>query len=296
MSLEQEISSDFPFESHYIQVLGSRLHYIEEGSGDPVLFLHGNPTWSYLWRNIIPHVSSGSRCIALDLIGMGKSDKPDLEYRFFDHVGYVEGFIEAMELQKITLVVHDWGSGLGFHYAMRHPENIKGLAFMEVFLGPLTWDRFPGRKKEIFQSFRTPEVGWDIIVNQNMFIEKILPGSVVRKLTEAEPNHYREPFLDPESRKPVWRWPNELPIEGEPKDVHQAVETYSEQLQQSSLPKLLFHGEPGVLISAPIVQWSRENLKNLEVVNIGPGIHYIQEDNPHLIGEELARWYGSLTG
>ena len=226
----------------------------------------------------------------------GPIGQADLEYRFFDHVGYVEGFIQEMDLKNITLVVHDWGSGLGFHYAMRHPENIKGLAFMEAFLGPLTWDRFPGRKKEIFQNFRTPEVGWDIIVNQNMFVEKILPGSVVRGLTEAELDRYREPFLDLESRKPVWRWPNELPIEGEPEDVHQAVVTYSEQLQQSELPKLLFHGEPGVLISEPIVAWSRENLKNLKVVNIGPGIHYLQEDNPHLIGQELARWYDKLTG
>jgi len=294
--VKQEISSDFPFESRYIQVLESQMHYIEEGSGDPVLFFHGNPTWSYLWRIVIPHVSSRARCIALDLIGMGKSDKPDIEYRFFDHAGYVEGFIATMELQNITLVVHDWGSGLGFHYAMRHPENIKGLAFMEAILGPLRWDRFPGPKKEIFQKVRTPEVGWDLIVNQNMFIEKILPGSVVRELTDAELDRYREPFVDPESRKPVWRWPNELPIEGEPEDVHRAVETYSERLQQSEVPKLLFHGEPGVLISAPIVQWSQENLKNLEVVNIGEGIHYLQEDNPHLIGEELARWYESLTG
>ncbi|MEE8348955.1 MAG: haloalkane dehalogenase [Acidobacteriota bacterium] len=292
--MEQQISSEFPFESRYLQVQESRMHYIEEGAGDPILFLHGNPTWSYLWRNIIPHVSSQARCIAVDLIGMGKSDKPDIEYRFFDHVEYVEGFIEKMGLTNITLVVHDWGSGLGFHYAMRHPENIKGLAFMEAFLGTLTWDRFPGPKKEVFQSFRTEEVGWDIIVNQNIFIEKILPGSVARGLTQLELDHYRKPFLETASRKPVWVWPNELPIEGEPEDVCRAVETFSEALQQSDIPKLLFHGDPGVLISAPIVQWSREHLKNLEVVNIGPGIHYLQEDNPHLIGKELARWYGSL--
>ena len=289
------ISADFPFQSQYLEVDGSRIHFIEKGEGDPVLFLHGNPTSSYLWRNIIPHVSPYGRCIALDLIGMGKSDRPDIEYSFFDHIGYIEGFIEKMGLQKITLVIHDWGSGIGFHYAMRHESNVKGLAFMESFVNPLTWDRFPPPKQEMFRKFRTPEVGWDLIVNQNFFVEKVLPGSVVRGLTEEEHNHYREPFLEVESRKPVWRWPNELPIEGEPADVHEAVEAYSLKLQQSPLPKLLFHADPGVLLDAPMVLWCQENLPNLTVVNVGPGIHYIQEDHPHLIGVELAGWYTGLS-
>ncbi len=296
MATAQEISADFPFKSNYVEVHGSKMHYVDEGSGDPILFLHGNPTSSYLWRNIIPHLTSLGRCIAPDLIGMGKSDKPDLEYRFFDHVKYVEGFIEKLGLKNITLVIHDWGSALGFHYAMRHEDNIKGIAFMEAILMPVpSWDAFPPEFQEVFKAFRTPEVGWDMLVNNNMFVEQILPGAVVRKLTEAEMNHYREPYQEPDSRKPLWRWPNELPIEGEPADVVEAVETYNRWLQQTDLRKLLFYGNPGALITAPVLELCKQTLKNLRTVDIGQGIHFLQEDNPHLIGSELASWYKGLS-
>jgi len=213
----QTISPDFPYQSHYVDALGSKMHYIDEGTGDPILFLHGNPTSSYLWRNIIPHLGSLGRCVAPDLIGMGKSDKPDIEYRFFDHVKYVEGFIEKLGLRNITLVIHDWGSALGFHYASRHEKNIKAIAFMEAILMPIPgWEAMPDGSAEMFRAFRTPEVGRDLIVNQNIFVEQVIPGSIVRKLTEAEMDHYREPFKDPATRKPVWRWPNEIPVAGEP--------------------------------------------------------------------------------
>ncbi len=172
---QQEISAAFPYESKFQEVHGSKMHYVEEGAGDPVLFLHGNPTSSYLWRNVIPHVSPMARCIALDLIGMGKSDKPDLEYRFVDHSKYVEGFIEALGLRNITFVIHDWGSALGFHYARRHEDNTKGLTFMEAIVRPLTWDEFPEQVRQMFQSFRTPEVGENMLINQNMFVEALLP-------------------------------------------------------------------------------------------------------------------------
>jgi len=296
MSIAQEISADFPFRSNYVEVHGSKMHYIDEGSGAPILFLHGNPTFSYLWRNIIPHLTSLGRCITPDLIGMGKSGKPDLEYRFFDHVKYVEGFIEKLGLKNITLVIHDWGSALGFHYAMRHEDNIKGIAFMEAILMPVpSWDAFSPDFQELFKAFRTPEVGWDMIVNNNMFVEQILPGAVVRKLTEAEMNHYRKPYMEPGSRKPLWRWPNEIPIEGEPADVVEAVDTYNRWLQQTDLPKLLFYGHPGTIITAPVLEWCKQNLKNLRTVDIGQGIHFLQEDNPHLIGSELARWHKGLS-
>jgi haloalkane dehalogenase len=289
------ISTDFPFTSQYVEVAGSRIHYVEEGSGDPILFLHGQPTSSYLWRNIIPHVTSLGRAIAPDLIGMGKSDKPNIEYSFFDHVKYVEGFIEKMGLKNITLVIHDWGSALGFYYAMRHPENLKGLAFMEAILAPIpSWDGFPEEIKEMFQAFRTPEVGWDLIVNQNIFVEQVLPGLVAREMSQAEMDHYREPFIEPSSRKPVWRWPNEIPIAGDPPEVVEAVSAYNQWLQQSDLPKLLFYGAPGILGSPQMVEWSIQSLKNLKTVDIGPGIHFLQEDNPDLIGSELAKWYQSL--
>ncbi|HWP91283.1 MAG TPA: haloalkane dehalogenase [Thermodesulfobacteriota bacterium] len=295
MTTKQEISAEFPYKPNYIEVHGSRMHYVDEGTGDPVLFLHGNPTSSYLWRNIIPYVTPLARCIAPDLIGMGKSDKPDIEYRFFDHLKYIDGFIEKMGLRNITLVVHDWGSALGFYYAMRHESNVKGLAFMEAIVLPVpSWEMFPQEVKEIFQGFRTPDVGWDMIVNKNMFIELILPGSIVRKLSVEEMNHYREPFKETSSLRPVWRWPNELPIEGEPADVVKTVETYNAWLQRTDLPKLLFYGNPGALIKAPVLEWCKQNLRHLKTVDIGPGIHYLQEDNPHFIGRELASWYKSL--
>lgn len=299
MTTNAEISADFPYRPNYIEVHGSRIHYVAEGSGDPILFLHGNPTSSYLWRNIIPHLTSQGRCIAPDLVGMGRSDKPDLEYRLVDHVKYIEGFIEKMGLQNLTLVIHDWGSALGFHYAMRHEHNVKGMAFMEAILMPWpTWDMlFPDMPdvKKVFQGFRTPEVGWDMIVNKNMFIEQILPeGGVVRKLTEEEMRHYREPFRNPPSRKPIWRWPNEIPIEGTPADVTEIVQTYNRWLQQSALPKLLFYATPGALLPAPMVEWCRQNLKNLKMVHLGAGSHYLQEDHPHLIGSALANWHRGL--
>ncbi len=268
---------------------------MDVGVGDPILFLHGNPTSSYLWRNIIPYLASLGRCIAPDLIGMGKSDKPDIEYRFFDHVKYIEGFVEQMELKKVTLVGHDWGSGLDFHYAAAHENNVKGIAFMEAILMPIpSWDLFPEKARKTFKAFRTADVGWDMIINENRFIEQVLPGSIVRKLTETEMNHYREPFKNPSSRKPVWRWPNELPIEGSPADVVTAVTAYNEWFQQSELPKLLFYATPGAILSEPIVKWCKKHLKNLKTVDIGTGIHFLQEDNPHLIGQELADWYKSL--
>ena len=291
----QVISADFPYEPNFVEVHGSRMHYIEAGTGEPVLFLHGNPTSSYLWRNIIPHVQSHARCIALDLIGMGKSDKPDIDYSFFDHAKYVEGFIETLGLQNLTLVIHDWGSALGFHYAMRNEANIKALAFMEAILMPIpSWDAMPPDLKETFQAFRTPEVGWDMIVNQHMFVEQILPSLVVRGLTDAEMAHYRAPYLDPPSRKPLWRWPNEIPIAGEPAAVVAIVEEYHRKLQQSQLPKLLLSATPGGIIDAQAVAWCQQNLPNLHVVDIGAGIHFVQEDNPHLIGTALAKWYSSL--
>jgi haloalkane dehalogenase len=291
----QPIAADFPYAPHYVEVLGSKLHYVEEGTGDPILFLHGNPTSSYLWRNIIPYLRPHGRCIALDLIGMGKSDKPDIEYRFFDHVKYGEGFIERLGLRHITVVLHDWGSALGFHYAMRNERNVKGLAFMEALLMPIpSWDMFPQDMQQLFQAFRTPDVGWDLSVNKHVFVEQVLPGAIVRKLTEAEMDHYRAPYTDPPSRKPLWRWPNEVPIAGEPADVVAAVEADNRKLQQSTLPKLLFAATPGAIITAEAVEWCRQNLKDLTVVDIGPGIHFLQEDNPHLIGAELAAWYKTL--
>jgi haloalkane dehalogenase len=291
---EQNISARFPYESNYVEVFGSRIHYIDEGNGDPILFIHGNPTSSYLWRNIIPYVEPYGRVIAVDLIGMGKSDKPDIGYRFVDHSKYLEGFIEKLDLRNITLVVHDWGSALGFNYAMHNEDNIKSIALMEAFLMPLTWNGFPENVKKIFQTIRTPESGYDLIVNKNFFVESLLPSAIIRNLTNEEMNQYREPFKAVESRKPTWVWPNEIPIDGKPVDVHRIVTDYNQWLQETELPKLLFYAKPGGLTNESVVNWSKANLKNLQTIDLGQGIHYLQEDHPKAIGETLAIWIEQL--
>ncbi|MGI9571088.1 MAG: haloalkane dehalogenase [Desulfobulbia bacterium] len=295
MVTSKEISADFPFRSNYVEVYGSKMHYIDEGTGDVILFLHGNPTSSYLWRNIIPYLSSMGRCIAPDLIGMGKSEKPDLPYRFFDHVKYLDGFIEMLSLTNITLVIHDWGSAIGFHYAARHEHNIKGIAFMEAFLRPVTWEDFPSDFKMGFKIMRTPGIGWFMISVMNMFVTNILPKAIVRKLSAEEKEYYGSPYKTVRSRKPVRQWPCEIPINGKPADVYEVVSNYHQKLQKSEIPKLLFYAKPGGLIVAKMVEWCKQNLKNLKVVDIGAGIHFVQEDNPHLIGSELARWYKSIS-
>jgi haloalkane dehalogenase len=278
---EQEISAAFPFESKFVEVHGSRMHYVEEGTGDPVLFLHGNPTSSYLWRNVIPHLSPLARCVAPDLIGMGKSDKPDIEYRFFDHARYVDGFIEALGLRNITFVVYDWGSALAFHYARRHQDNVKGLAFMEAIVRPLTWDEWPEQARQMFQAFRKPGVGENMILERNAFVEQVLPGAILRKLSDEEMDRYREPYPDPVSRRPTWRWPNEIPVDGEPPDVVEAAQAYADWMGES-------------IIGEPLLEWCRSNVRNLKTVDIGAGVHFLPEDRPHEIGEAIAEWYRGL--
>lgn len=290
------LSADFPYESRFVEVHGSRIHYVEKGAGDPVLFLHGNPTSSYLWRNVMPYVEPHARTIAMDLIGMGRSDKPALGYRFFDHYRYVAGFIEALGLENLTLVVHDWGSALGFHYAHRNPGNVRGIAFMEAILGPLRWADFPPDFRMGFKMFRTPGIGWLTISAGNAFVKQILPRAIVRRLSAEERAHYQAPYPTIGSRRPVRQWPREIPIEGRPRDVHEAVCGYRGWLTETEIPKLLLHATPGGLVRPATVAWARANLKKLDAVDIGPGIHFVQEDNPHGIGEAIAEWYGRTRG
>jgi len=292
--MSKNISAEFPFKSNYVEVNGSKMHYVDEGSGDPILFLHGNPTSSYLWRNIIPYLTTHGRCIAPDLIGMGKSDKPQLTYRFSDHYNYVNAFIDKLGLEKITLVIHDWGSGLGFHYAMENESNIKGIAFMEALLKPSRWKDFPKDFKMGFKLMRMPFIGWFMISVMNVFVKQILPDAMVRDLTQEEKSIYLEPFNTITSRKPVRQWPCEIPIDGKPSDMHTLISNYCQKLQNSNLPKVLFYATPGGIITPDLVEWAKEKLENLKTVDIGPGIHYLQEDNPHKIGEELSKWYMSL--
>lgn len=295
---EPEISAEYPFEPRYAEVLGARMHYVEVGSGDPILLLHGNPTWSYVWRNIIPYLEPLGRVIAPDLIGFGRSDKPRIEYRWSDHVRYLEAFLENLGLRDVTLVLHDQGSGLGFHYARRHADNVRALAFFEAILRPYPWEQFSTPEfRELFRRFRTGGVGgegWRLIVEQNVFIEQLLPRAAGRPLTAREMDFYREPFRDPQSRVPIWRFPRQTPIGGEPPDVWNAVSRYSEWLGETDLPKLLLYAEPGALVTAEHLAWARRSLRNLETVPLGAGSHFLQESSPHAIGRELARWIGEL--
>jgi haloalkane dehalogenase len=295
MTGPDEISSAFPFESKYIEVHGSRMHYIDVGQGEPVLFLHGNPTSSYLWRNIIPHVSSQARCIAPDLIGMGKSDHPDIPYRYDDHYRYVSGFIEALDLKsKVTLVIHDWGSGLGFRWAHDHEDQVRAIAFMESIVSTLEWKDMPSDFRMAFRVMRTPVLGWLMISVANMFVKKMLPDATHRDLSSEAQAYYASAFPTVASRKALRQWPREVPIAGKPADNVAVIEAYREWLTRTELPKLLFHADPGALIDAEAVAWCRENLSNLQTVDIGDGLHFVQEDNPDLIGSELAKWYAAL--
>lgn len=286
------ISADWPYTENYCDVLGSRMHYADEGdkNADPILLLHGNPTSSYLWRNVIPHLTAYGRVIAPDLIGMGKSDKPDIEYRISDHVEYLEGFISKLGLKNITLVIHDWGSALGFHYAMRHQSNVKGIAFMEGIVNVAKINDMKPPARQIFKLFRAPVVGKLLIQNGNFFVNKLLPMSVSRKLTKAEMKHYRAPFTTVASRKPLYRFPNEIPFDGKPVDTHEMVKSYRAALEQSPLPKLLLWFKPGALISKQTVAELEKALPNLKAVFAGTGIHFVQEDEPARIGQEVAFW------
>ncbi|MCZ6553626.1 MAG: haloalkane dehalogenase [SAR324 cluster bacterium] len=291
--MSETISPDFPFESRFVEVKGSRMHYVEEGSGEPILFLHGNPTSSYLWRNVIPHLSGQGRCIAPDLIGFGKSDKPDIPYRIFDHAEYLDGFIEALGLERVKFVVHDWGSFLGFHFAGRHPERVSAIAFMEAVIKPIEWEDRSEQFRTLFSMFRS-EKGWPTIRDQNFFVEKVLPGSIVRKLTDAEMEVYRAPFKEPESRKPTYVFPNDIPLSGEPADVVAAVNRYGDVLNKAGIPMLLLAFEPGAIIGKVEVDWCKTRFPTLQVKELGKGIHFVQEDQPHAIGQAVSAFFAEV--
>ncbi len=290
------ISDQFPFDPRYVSVHRSRMHYVESGAGAPILFVHGNPTWSYLWRNILPYAAHEGRAIALDLIGMGRSDKPDIEYRFADHARYFEGFVEALDLNDITLVVHDWGSGIGLDFARRHPEKIRALVMMEAALGVFPdWESFPASARASFRAFRTPDLGRQLIMEQNIFVERVLPASIGRPLSEREIAAYRAPFPDGQSRRPGWRFPNEGPIAGGPADGAAAIEAYVGWLRRTGMPKLLFHVDRGSLVSPERALRAEREFPNLTRVNLGAGGHFMQEEHPHRIGMELQAWLQSLV-
>jgi haloalkane dehalogenase len=281
------ISAEFPFESRFVEILGSRMHYVDEGEGDVLLFIHGNPTSSYLWRNIIPYVTDRYRAVALDLIGMGGSDQPPIAYTYQDHSRYLTAFIEALDLRDITLVIHDWGSVLGFEYAMRHPWNVVGIAFMEAIIPP----RFPRDEPlgGMLGRFRSAE-GEELALERNLFVEQVLPGSVARGLTEEEMARYRAPYPTPESRRPTLAWPRELPAAGEPARNVALVGSIGEWMQETEIQMLHRWARPGALNPESFADEMVRRVRNIQSTFVGEGRHYVQEDQPEMIGRALADW------
>jgi len=280
----------------FIEIDGKNMAFHQSGEGTPVVFLHGNPTSSYLWRNIIPIVSVDARCIALDLIGMGDSEKLEKidedSYRFFQHRHYLDGFLDALELKnKIILVVHDWGSALGFDWANRNQNLIAGIVYMEAIVRPVTWKEWPDASVSIFKGFRS-SAGEEMILKKNLFVEAVLPGSILRKLTEEEMEEYRRPFILPEHRIPTLKWPREIPIDGEPKDVAEVVSDYSEWLSVSDIPKLFIDADPGAILTGEQREYCRNWSNQTEIKVLGS--HFIQEDSPYEIGIAILEWMQHL--
>jgi haloalkane dehalogenase len=283
-----------PLKKKTVDVLGSQMAYHERGEGAPVLLLHGNPTSSYLWRNVIPELEGRGRLIAPDLIGMGDSAKlqnpgPDT-YRFATHRKYLAGFIDAVigPTQSVTFVVHDWGSALGFDWANQHRDRVRGIAYMEGIPRPVAgWEEWSKAATPIFQGFRSDK-GEEMILERNVFVERVLPGSVLRKLTEAEMTEYRKPFLKREDRWPTLTWPRQIPIAGEPADVVQIADDYSRWMAENGLPKLFVNAEPGAILIGPVRDFCR-TWKNQTEVTV-PGSHFIQEDSGPAIGRAVAEW------
>ena len=279
-----------------VAVDGLSMAYVEEGAGDPVVFLHGNPTSSYLWRNVIPHVAPLGRCIAPDLIGMGDSDPlPDSgpgRYRFVDHRHYLDGLLDALDVRRdVTFVVHDWGSALGFDWANRHRDAVAAIVYMEAIVRPVTWADWPEAARRVFQGFRSP-AGESLVLERNVFVENVLPGSVLRTLTDEEMTEYRRPFLEPgERRRPTLTWPREIPIEGEPADVAEIVAAYHEWLPASPVPKLFVNAEPGAILTGDQREFCRTWANQREVTVRGN--HFVQEDSPDEIGRVIADWLPS---
>src|SRR5215472_924026 len=293
------ISAAIPYQKQRRRVLGREMAYVEVGKGDPIVLLHGNPTSSYLWRNILPHLQPRGRCIAPDLIGMGDSDKlPDSgpgSYRFVEHRGYLDALLEALGVrERVTFVIHDWGSALGFDWVNRHREAVKGIAFMEAIVRPQGWDHWDKiNMRPALQALRSA-AGEDMVLRDNFFIETILPGAILRPLSGEEMAQYRRPFAEPgEGRRPTLTWPREIPIEGKPADVAAIVAAYADWLATSDVPKLFVKGEPGAILAVGT---------NLDFVRRWPaqtevtvaGSHFLQEDAPDEIGRAIAGWMGAL--
>jgi haloalkane dehalogenase len=290
------ISAADRFARKRVRVLDSEMAFVDEGEGDPIVFLHGNPTSSYLWRNVIPEAVGLGRCLAPDLVGMGESGvNPSGRYRFTDHSKYLDAWFDALDLNNVVLVIHDWGSALGFHWARRHRERVQGIAYMEAIVMPITWDDWPESARKIFQGMRSP-AGEEMVLQKNVFIERILPASVLRGLTDAEMEVYRRRYVEPgESRRPTLTWPREIPVDGEPADVVAVVQAYANWLKEDeSIPKLFVNADPGVILIGRQREVCR-SWPNQEEVTV-KGSHFVQEDSPREIGQAVANFVRGVRG
>ncbi|MDE0478456.1 MAG: haloalkane dehalogenase [Gammaproteobacteria bacterium] len=282
-----------------ITVKGKTMAYVEMGEGDPIVFQHGNPTSSYLWRNIMPHLADQGRCIALDLIGMGDSDKlensgPD-RYTLLEHREYFDAALAQLGVENnVTFVIHDWGSALGFDWARRHPDQVRGIAYMEAIVRPVaSWDNWPEAARRVFQGFRSP-AGEDMVLEKNVFVERVLPGSVLRELSEEEMEVYRRPFLQAgEDRRPTLTWPRQIPIAGKPAEVVQLVQDYADWMSESDVPKLFINAEPGAILIGAQREFCRSWPAQREVTV--PGNHFLQEDSPDEIGQAISGWLREIS-
>ena len=286
------------FEKHFKVVNRKRLAYIEEGHGDPIVLLHGNPTSSYLWRNVIPELTASGRVIAPDLIGQGDSEKLSVSegpgrYTFEVAYEYLAGLLSELDAeQNVVLVGHDWGSALGFHWARHHSDSVRGIAYMEALVSPVQWSEWPEAARGIFQGFRSKK-GEDLVLSRNLFVEAVLPNSIIRKLTDEEMDHYRAPFSTPDDRQPTLNWPRQIPIDGEPVEMVELVTEYGRWLEQSvTLPKLFINAEPGSILVGRQREYCRTWPHQKEVTV--PGKHFIQEDSPSEVGQAIAEWLKGL--
>lgn len=274
-----------------VPVLGSRLAFVIGGHGDTVLFLHGNPTSSFLWRRVLPGLTGSARCVAVDLIGMGRSGKPDIGYGFADHAAYLEAFADQLGLRDVTVVGHDWGAVLGLDLLRRRPDVVSRIAVCEGHLHP--FDRFEDmgpEAGELFARLRTPGVGEQLVLQENFFIEQVLPGGMKRSLSAAEHDAYRAPFPAPRERFPVLRWIQQIPVDGDPADVDTVVRRNQDALLRGPVPRLLLHGEPGSVVGPAEVDWCRREAAGLEIVSVGAGTHFLPEDQPEAFSHALAAW------
>lgn len=293
--MSNSISAKFPFQSHFISVENTEIHYIDETTKEKTdtvfLFVHGNPTSTYLWRNIIPYVTPFGRCVALDLVGFGKSGKPNIEYSYQDHIRYFNSFVSKLNLKNIILVLHDWGGAIGFNYARSYPENIKGIVFMETFCKPMEWKNLDFVTRFIFKQFRDIKAGQKWNGKHNAFLRFILPISIIRKLNEEEKQNYFSPFKTISDRNPIVKFPQELPFKGEGTLNETITDNYYKWIQHSTIPKLLLYANPGVQIQTKDIELYKSVFQNLTTAFIGKGKHYIQEDQPDKIGDAIEQWY-----